>query len=151
MAAVEGMYLWHVIIDVGERIEFKAYPPPYQARIVGFDVQRGAKSASYAPIVEVELPRREKFCFRSRHYNARFIFDRGEAVELVHRPKPTPEGKPDEEFEINNAWHLWLGDVGMALFFPAIFISAHLAPRFRDNARPKLRLWPIRRLQRQRK
>ena len=147
---LEGWFIWNAAGAIIDRFEFKPYPKPYQAKIVAINKRQGGKSSSYAPVVEVTRPNQLNFRFNSVRYSSFDFFTVGEPVELVSRPCLNIYREQAEEYEINSTYHLWLGDVLAALYFPALFIFAALFTRF-NQASGNFRVWPVRRLQCNRK
>ncbi len=133
------LYLW-VAVDAAssayEAWQFRPYNKPYQARVVGFDRHFGGRSSSTAPIVEVRMADGESFRFTSHKYSSVQLIALSEKVDLVPRPGTNLLGQPVEILEVNNAWHLWLGDLMVALIMPAVVILAVLWPRIMPPRSP---------------
>lgn len=123
---MNGWLFWSAFESVREAIAFKPVPLPYRATIVGFDSHRGARSTTYAPIVEVVASPQKTFRFKSTRYSLVNLLSVGDSVEIVSGPAKNILGLPVEKFEIKNAFHLWIKDVLGALLIPAILAASFL-------------------------
>lgn len=121
---VSGWLFWNAFESVREAISFQPYPLPYRATIVGFDSRKGVRSTTYAPIVEVVAPNRNTFRFKSSRSSLLNLMSVGDSVEVIAGPAENILGRPTEKFEINNAFHLWVKDVLIALLIPAIAVAS---------------------------
>lgn len=121
---MNGWLILRAIEAIRETVSFQSYPPPYHATVVEIDRRSTGRSATYTHVVEVVRPGRGTFRFRSSRQSAINQFSVGESVELVCRDP----GLKTEKFEIDNALHLWIKDVLIALLFPTVIAVAFLWP-----------------------
>lgn len=124
-----GWLILRAIEAVWETVSFQSYPPPYQATVVAVERRSTGRSATYIPVVEVVRPDRGTFRFRSTRQSSINQFAVGQSVPVVFRPLD----RSTEKFEIDNALHLWIKDVLIALLFPTViaisfFWSWHRLP-----------------------
>lgn len=114
--------LWGAVRSIHAAWQFRPYAEPYQARVVGFETRYG-RHASTAPIVEVQQADGSTFKFTSSHYSVIQTFVNREPVKLVVRPGTNLLGAPSEQLEIDNAYHLWIADVLIALLLPTLLLG----------------------------
>jgi hypothetical protein len=129
--------IWNAMRSINAAWRFRPYAEPYRAKVVGFE-QRYGRHTSTAPIVEVEQPDGTKFKFTSSRYSVIQTFVQREPVRIVTRPSVNFLGQPSEILEIDNSYHLWIGDVLTAFFLPALLLLAWCWTRFvpgRENSR----------------
>ncbi|MBA3848459.1 MAG: hypothetical protein C0502_00505 [Opitutus sp.] len=125
-----GSIVWMACQNIYSAWQFDAYGKPYRATVIGMDRSSTARGGSVsAPVVEVELLVEHKtFRFHSHRYSSFQVLTVGDRVSLVARRTSNQLSDSAWEFEVDNAWHLWIGDLMAILLFPSLIAASLLRP-----------------------